>query len=602
MANAELNVLLTADGKQLSSTLKKAGKDVQGFGSELKTLPPNLNKLDSSFNKTTRSINTAGTAVKKSKTDFTNLSRVIQDLPFGLIGIQNNLTQLIPGVGLLGLAFSGLVAAVTFSQVGLGNWIRGSKDAGDTAKKTGEDVETLAERQKRLKEEFDNAAKSIISQTTRVEDLGRALVDTSNKTAILTNATIQQGLAQVLFTQKEGLAQKIISDQLETSLKFHKLMADASSNTFKDAKKIANLKPLRIVDPKELAAAGFGLNKTENQLFDLNKLAKSMGLNFEQFVDAPKSSGADKTFDNLIKRVRQWEKFINDRTIRVANFDIDPDEPKASVIDRANKFLENAINRRSTSFELKSFTITVSPAAVTIKKTQAYFESLKVESEKLLKDLQDEITKLTKRNPILIEAQQIQAEQKARGTEFFQALGVGSADPNGPVSLLTDTQKAAVNLSNTLRNTVAPAFSDLFGAIAAGENPIKAFFQSIGQAVLQLIQQLIAAVVQALVIKAVLSALGLGGASSVGGIFKSLLGFRAEGGPVLANRPYVVGEQGPELFIPQGGGRIIPNNEMNSGLAGITPGMVPVRVTGSLRGRDIILSNARESGSQNRNF
>lgn len=40
---------------------------------------------------------------------------------------------------------------------------------------------------------------------------------------------------------------------------------------------------------------------------------------------------------------------------------------------------------------------------------------------------------------------------------------------------------------------------------------------------------------------------------------------RAVGGPVSAGSPYVVGERGPELFIPDVSGTIIPNNEMATG-------------------------------------
>ncbi len=40
---------------------------------------------------------------------------------------------------------------------------------------------------------------------------------------------------------------------------------------------------------------------------------------------------------------------------------------------------------------------------------------------------------------------------------------------------------------------------------------------------------------------------------------------RAAGGPVTNGRPYVVGEKGPELFIPSGSGNIIPNSAMRSG-------------------------------------
>lgn len=41
------------------------------------------------------------------------------------------------------------------------------------------------------------------------------------------------------------------------------------------------------------------------------------------------------------------------------------------------------------------------------------------------------------------------------------------------------------------------------------------------------------------------------------------LGFRAEGGPVMANSPYIVGERGPELFVPKNAGTVVPNHQMS---------------------------------------
>ena len=41
--------------------------------------------------------------------------------------------------------------------------------------------------------------------------------------------------------------------------------------------------------------------------------------------------------------------------------------------------------------------------------------------------------------------------------------------------------------------------------------------------------------------------------------------FKATGGPVMANSPYIVGERGPELFVPGGNGTIIPNNNLGMG-------------------------------------
>jgi len=48
--------------------------------------------------------------------------------------------------------------------------------------------------------------------------------------------------------------------------------------------------------------------------------------------------------------------------------------------------------------------------------------------------------------------------------------------------------------------------------------------------------------------------------------------FRAEGGPVSANRPYIVGERGPELLIPQTSGTVLSNEDSRAALAKYSPG------------------------------
>lgn len=50
---------------------------------------------------------------------------------------------------------------------------------------------------------------------------------------------------------------------------------------------------------------------------------------------------------------------------------------------------------------------------------------------------------------------------------------------------------------------------------------------------------------------------------------------RAMGGPVSGGSPYVVGEQGPELFVPHASGTIVPNNKMGGG-SGSSGGSVTV--------------------------
>ena len=59
-----------------------------------------------------------------------------------------------------------------------------------------------------------------------------------------------------------------------------------------------------------------------------------------------------------------------------------------------------------------------------------------------------------------------------------------------------------------------------------------------------------------------MSGTGTGG-GLLGGLFKPSP--RALGGPVSAGTPYMVGERGPELFMPSRGGSIIPNNALGGG-------------------------------------
>jgi len=63
----------------------------------------------------------------------------------------------------------------------------------------------------------------------------------------------------------------------------------------------------------------------------------------------------------------------------------------------------------------------------------------------------------------------------------------------------------------------------------------------------------------------------LGSLPGIGGFF------RANGGPVSSGKSYMVGERGPEMFVPNTGGRIVPNSDMGSS----TNVVVNVDATGS---------------------
>lgn len=53
------------------------------------------------------------------------------------------------------------------------------------------------------------------------------------------------------------------------------------------------------------------------------------------------------------------------------------------------------------------------------------------------------------------------------------------------------------------------------------------------------------------------------GTGKGGGLLGGL--FKADGGSVMGGSPYIVGERGPELFVPGRSGTIVPNNQLGSG-------------------------------------
>lgn len=67
---------------------------------------------------------------------------------------------------------------------------------------------------------------------------------------------------------------------------------------------------------------------------------------------------------------------------------------------------------------------------------------------------------------------------------------------------------------------------------------------------------------------------------TVSAVVKTVTG-KATGGPVSGGTPYIVGEQGPELFVPNTGGSIVPNGQL--GGAGVT-----INVYGDVSGQELL--------------
>jgi hypothetical protein len=99
-------------------------------------------------------------------------------------------------------------------------------------------------------------------------------------------------------------------------------------------------------------------------------------------------------------------------------------------------------------------------------------------------------------------------------------------------------------------------------------DPFKGGLKGMLKGFIDMVRQMIAQAASAAILKNFFTWMGGlgGGLGSFGTALLSGLTGKAAGGPVMGNRPYMVGERGPELFVPQTSGSITPNNRLGSGV------------------------------------
>lgn len=191
---AKLSVEIGANVSKLTKDMATASRVVSTEAGKIDkstiTLQKNLNNLNKtpftfgqnfqrSAIQATNSVKQLDNAVKKSRSNMSAWLYIIQDAPFGLMGIQNNLTQLIPGVGAASLAFSALISALTFSQVGMTYWNRGAKDTTETTKTLTDEVQAYIETLSGVESANLKAAQSYDKDVSALERLYKASQDTT---------------------------------------------------------------------------------------------------------------------------------------------------------------------------------------------------------------------------------------------------------------------------------------------------------------------------------------------------------------------------------------------------------------------------------------
>lgn len=156
--------------------------------------------------------------------------------------------------------------------------------------------------------------------------------------------------------------------------------------------------------------------------------------------------------------------------------------------------------------------------------------------------------------------------------EQFKGLGAGMRDPAeaarvvaAKVEDIMGRMKQLADMKERIRQIreVADAINEVWKKSLDDlfENGFRGFFSSVLQGFRDLGRQIAAEFLRIQLMKALLWGVGqlFGGGARAD--LASGLRARADGGPVDRNRAYLVGERGPELFVPQGGGTIVPTRE-----------------------------------------
>lgn len=121
-----------------------------------------------------------------------------------------------------------------------------------------------------------------------------------------------------------------------------------------------------------------------------------------------------------------------------------------------------------------------------------------------------------------------------------------------------DVAAMRAELEGPLVDGVGRAGRMIDAALARAITSGKMGFDDLKKVALAAMSQIAAASLRALFNPSGSGGLGAGLLNGLGGLIAGLLGSpgRSTGGPVSGGRAYVVGERGPELFIPSSGGRV----------------------------------------------
>ena len=152
---------------------------------------------------------------------------------------------------------------------------------------------------------------------------------------------------------------------------------------------------------------------------------------------------------------------------------------------------------------------------------------------------------------------------------------------------LTSISNIAITSAEGIGNAFAQSFQGLISGTMTAKEALGSFFKSVADMFLEMAAQIIAKQITMIILQTILKALGATGGGG-GGFSDNAAGFggsfdagipsignttsfagafgRAGGGPTAGGVPYLVGERGPELFVPGSNGGVMSNNDLRSAM------------------------------------
>jgi hypothetical protein len=649
----EIKINIGADSSKLQAELQKAENELKQFQAALKKttdvaeiqkLQTNVKGLETQIASLRGGMQKLTPASNTATQSLTNLSRIAQDAPFGIIGIANNINPLVEsfgrlrqetgstggalkalvsglgGAGGLSLAFGLVTSAVQFAAIGFQAWLGKTKEAKEAADETKKALNSIYNEQGK---EATQVVSLIAILNNETETRNRKL-DALNELKkinpqIFAGLKLEEGAVKGLDAAysayianlKNVIAAKIIQQRLEKEItKLVELEGATQTKSEKAAANaVKNFTNERLKGLKQLGAEGANyatnLQDVNSQLIaqqeagkkaqlaltnitikqltsDLTALSSAIKTSGKSLSDETKNAANNSKKD--IETIQSVLAGLEKSLIDAFSVGVALETPRPDVVKQKIGLVEGAIKKLIGDFNLSPDNEIIVRLRTQLNTLEAQLNAAKPIIQKTTKQLVDDLAKnpaFTLQLKPTIEIPPIDAGSFEQLAELSEGINKFISDAfNGVSVAIGDALGAALSGEN-----IGSFFDNIFKIIGTGLQELGKYFIASAELIKLIKQSLALKPGAALIAGIALVALGSFIANQAGKKQAFAVGTRnAPGGVAL------VGERGPELVSLPGGSQVVPAAQTAAMMGGVGGS---IEVFGMLRGQDIYFSNKK---------